>query len=149
MQIGDLDPVDARASGETCAPGFMRARAAARHARPRGSFGVAEELLHLRGADRAGHARAVGKEQRRRAVDLVLAPELDIARRAPPTSQAGAAAGPTAWSRTMWSSQALPGSLAHQIFLDFSTESAPRIGYRNMWMVTLSTFCRSRSKRLQ
>ena len=36
------------------------------------------------------------------------------------------------WSRTIQSSQVLLLSLAHQMFLAFSTESAPRIGIRKV-----------------
>src|SRR5690606_19927252 len=53
------------------------------------------------------------------------------------------------WSRNIQSSQTLFLSLAHQTFLDFSTESALRMGIRKVWIVTSFTFCRSRSKRLQ
>ena len=45
-----------------------------------------------------------------------------------PASQLAAATG---WSRTIRSCQALALSLAHQMFLDFSVESALRMGYRN------------------
>ena len=58
-----------------------------------------------------------------------------------------AAAG--TFSRTIMSCQAATRSLAHQTLRDFSAESGLRIGYRNRYTVMLSTFCRSRSKRLQ
>src|SRR3989344_3834485 len=55
----------------------------------------------------------------------------------------------TGLSRTMRSCQAVTWSLEHQMLRDFSAESGLRMGYRNRYTVTLSTFCRSRSKRLQ